>query len=171
MTTAPPTAPGLALAGDGLTISLTDGSVVRIRYSMRSLALLEAKFGSVQAIQTAMDATGAGAAFGPIIDLVGPGTIGAGGFEPHIREHLDAKGTRTISSVTYRRKSDGVELGELLSPALITEYVTAMATGITEGLGGGQGNDNAPTAGATETVLSPGLTSTTSPSAPSTSAP
>lgn len=162
MTTAPTTTPGLALMGDGPTVTLIDGSAIRLRYSMRSLALLEAKFGSVAAIQSAIDGTGRAYAFGPIIDLVGPGTIGVGGFEPHIREHVDAKGNRSTSSVTYRRKTDGLELGELLSPARITEYVTAMANGISEGLSGGQGNDPAPAAaGVVKTVSSPGPTSTT----------
>lgn len=168
MTTATPVTPGLDLLGDGKTITLLDGSLIPLRYSMRSLALLEAKFGSVANIQTAIDSSGRGAAFGPIIDLIGPGTIGLGGFEPHIREHVDGKGNRSISSIAYRRKRDGLELGELMGPNRMGEHVEAMARALNEALGGGQGNDPAPEQpGVTTSSL--GLTSTTSPSAPSTS--
>ncbi|MGI3198443.1 hypothetical protein ACRJ4W_07260 [Streptomyces sp. GLT-R25] len=53
---------GLDLLAEGGTITLTDGTEVPLRYSFRALALLEARFGSVGAVQTAIDSTGAGAA-------------------------------------------------------------------------------------------------------------
>jgi hypothetical protein len=160
-----PTTAGLALLGDGKAITLDDGTIIALRYSFRSLALLEAQFGSVAAIQGAIDATGTGAAFGPIIDLIGPGTIGRGGFEPHIREHQDAKGNRVISSISYRRKADGLELGELMDPGRTGEYAAAMGTALSESLKS-RGNDAVPVE--TVTLPSPGTTSITSPSVPST---
>lgn len=165
--------PGLELMADGRTITLLDGSVVGVRYSMRSLALLEARFGSVMAIQTALDASGKSAAFGPVIDLIGPGCIGAGGFEPHVREVIGTNGKREIATILYRRKRDGMELGELLGPDRLTEYVTAMAVGISAALGaGGQGNDATPAPAAPPPATSsPGLTSGTWPSADSASPP
>lgn len=157
--------PGLDLLGDGKTITLDDGTLVRLRYSMRSLALMEAQFGSVAGIQGAIDSSGKGAAFGPLIELIGPGTIGRGGFEPHVREHVDAKGKRTISAITYRRKADGAELGELMDPGRLGEYASAMGTAISEAIKS-TGNGASPAAGTTD--LSPGLTSSTSAQVPST---
>ena len=160
------TTTGLDLIGDGTTIVLDDGTLIPLRYSMRSLALMEAQFGSVIAIQGAINTTGTGAAFGPLIELIGPGCIGRGGFEPHIREHIDAKGVRSISSITYRRKADGSELGELMDPGRLGEYATAMGIALNEAIQS-TGNDGGPTG----TVTSPGPISSTSPSEPSTFSP
>jgi hypothetical protein len=159
---------GLDLLGDGGTIKLTDGTTVVLRYSMRAIALLEARYGSVGAVQNAIDTTGKGAAYGPIVQLVGAGCVGPGGFEPHYREHQDAKGERRISGdIVYRRRTDGADLADLLHPGHLGAYVAAFNTSFTKALEA-LGNDDTPDlAGAIETV-SPGLSATTSPSVPST---
>jgi hypothetical protein len=160
---------GLDLLADGGTVDLVDGTSVQLRYSMRALALLEARYGSVAAVQTAIDSTGQGAAFGPIIQLVGAGAIGPGGFEPHYREHQDAKGERKISGdITFRRRTDGADLADLMHPGRLTQYVDAFNAAFSKALES-LGNDEATPGGiaAVETV-SPGLSSSTSPSVPST---
>ena len=97
---------GLDLLAEGGDVTLTDGTTISLRYSFRALALLEARYGSVAAVQQAIDTSGQGAAFGPIIQLVGAGCVGPGGFEPHYREHQDAKGERRISGdIVYRRST------------------------------------------------------------------
>lgn len=160
---------GTDLLGDGPSITLIDGSTIPLRYSMRALALLEARYGSVVAIQNAIDSTGKGAAFGPVIQLVGAGCLGVGGFDPHLREHQDAKGERRVTDITYRRRRDGADLADLLHPGLINEYVDAFGAAFSKAVQtlGGPGNDDGATAAPTTTV-SPGLTSTGSPSVPST---
>ncbi|MFD0408627.1 hypothetical protein [Kitasatospora sp. NPDC127116] len=136
-------------------ITLADGSTAGLRYSFRSLALLEQRFGSVTGIQTAIDQTGDGAAFGPLMDLLGAGLVGpGGGFTPHLRHRQDVAGTRTVEEILYRRSSDGRDLGDLLAPQLIHEYAAAMQTSLVSAFGtGSPGNDAAP-----ETTGSPGLT-------------
>jgi hypothetical protein len=157
---------GLDLRAEGGTVSLTDGTEVPLRYSFRALALLEARFGSVVAVQSAIDTSGTKPAFGPIQQLIGAGMVGPGGFEPHFREHQDAKGDRKISGdIVYRRRTDGADLADLLHPGLLAEYVGAFQAAFSKALES-QGNDVAGTA-AVETV-SPGLTATTSLSVPST---
>lgn len=155
---------GLDLLADGKTITLTDGTSIRLRYNFRSMALLEAKFGSVAAIQNAIDTTGRGAAFAPLIQLLGAGLIGPGGFEPHIREHQTAAGERRVSDITYRRRTDGEDLADLLDLGRIDQYAQAMESALTEALPS-PGNPPAAPAATTE---SPGISSTTSPSVPST---
>ncbi len=160
---------GLDLLASGASITLTDGTTVSLRYPMRSIALLEARYGSVIAVQNAIDISGKGAAYGPIVQLVGAGCLGPGGFEPHFREHQDAKGERRISGdITYRRRTDGADLADLLHPGHLGEYVDAWQTAFTKALET-LGNGEAPaTEGATVATVSPGLSSTTSPSVPST---
>lgn len=164
---------GLDLLADGGTVDLVDGTSVPLRYSMRALALLEARYGSVAAVQTAIDSTGNGAAFGPIIQLVGAGCVGPGGFEPHYREHQDAKGERKISGeIVYRRRKDGADLADLMHPGRLSQYVEAFNSAFSKALESLGNDDQAPESGAApiETV-SPGLSSTTSPSVPSVSRP
>ncbi|GGS82026.1 hypothetical protein [Streptomyces griseoviridis] len=163
---------GMDLLGGGGTITLSDGTEITLRYPLRSLALLEARYGSVTAAQTAIDATGGGAAFGPLIQLIGAGCLGPGGFEPHFREHQDAKGERRISGdITFRRRLDGMDLADLLLPSQLSEYIDTFNAALQRALAG-QGNDGAPgeTGAGPQTVetISPGLSSTTSPSVSST---
>jgi len=159
---------GYDLLGDGPSIDLTDGTAVRLRYPMRSIALLERRYGSINGVQKAVDISGEGAAFGPIIELVGAGCLGPGGFQPMVREHQDASGKRVVSELTFRRSSDGADLADLLLPGYLNRYVDAFNSAFGMALKA-LGNDEAPeaTGAATETV-SPGLSSTTSPSVPST---
>jgi hypothetical protein len=160
---------GLDLLASGASIALTDGTEVSLRYSMRAIALLEARYGSVAAIQHAIDTTGKGAAYGPIVQLVGAGCLGPGGFEPHFREHQDAKGKRTITGdIVYRRRTDGADLADLLHPGHLAAYVKAWETAFSKALES-LGNDVTPAeTGVTVETVSPGLSSITSPSVPST---
>ena len=159
---------GYDLLGDGPSIDLTDGTTVQLRYSMRAIALLEKRYGSINGVQTAVDTTGNGAAFGPIIELVGAGCLGPGGFQPIAREHQDANGNRHVTELTYRRSADGVDLADLLYPGYLAKYVEAFNTAFGVALRS-LGNDEAPTQdGAPMETVSPGLSSITSPSVPST---
>ncbi|MGJ5895153.1 hypothetical protein ACSCBZ_24835 [Streptomyces niveiscabiei] len=154
---------GLDLLAEGGTVTLTDGTEVPLRYSFRALALLEAKFGSVGAVQSAIDSTGQGAAFGPLSQIIGAGTVGPGGFEPHIREYQDAKGERRIQDIVYRRRADGVMLDDLLDPGRLDEYTRAFTAALSRALES-RSRGNAPTP--VETLPSPGDSSSTSPSVP-----
>jgi len=163
------TTTGLDLLGTGPTITLADGSTVALVYSFRSLALLEARFGGVAAVQSAVDSTGAGAAFGPLLQIVGAGCVGAGGYDPHVREYQDVKGARRVADITYRRRRDGVDLADLMEPHRLSEYADAMGIAMDRALQS-PGNDPAP---AVEMVTtgSPGLSASASPAVPSTFAP
>jgi len=162
---------GLDLLAEGGSITLTDGTEVPLRYSFRALALLEARFGSVGAVQNAIDSTGKGAAFGPLAQIIGAGTIGPGGFEPLIREHVDANGNRSVSSIVYRRRTDGANLEDLLDPGRLGEYTDAFTAALGRALEN-RGNGAAPATVETVTpgleTASPGTSSSTSPSVPST---
>lgn len=163
---------GLDLLAEGGSVTLTDGTAVPLRYSFRALALLEARFGSVAAVQSAIDSTGQGAAFGPLAQIVGAAMVGPGGFEPHIREYQDAKGKRHIQDIVYRRRTDGANLEDLLDPGRLGDYTDAFTAALGKALET-RGNGAVP---ATTTVVPgleiqtpiPGASSTTSPSVPST---
>lgn len=161
---------GLDLCADGGSIDLVDGTTVHLRYSFRALALLEARFGSVGAVQTAINSTGEGAAFGPLVQIIGAACLGAGGFEPHFREHVDTKGNRSMQGdIVYRRRTDGADLSDLLHPGLLRDYVSAFTAALNQALrtpGNGQGVTVETVA--TEALSSPGTTSSTSPLVPST---
>lgn len=167
---------GMDLLGGGGTIPLSDGTEITLRYPMRALALLEARYGSVEAVQRAVDTTGKGATFGPIVQLVGAGCVGPGGFEPHYREHQDAKGERRISGdIVYRRRTDGADLSDLMLPSQVGRYVETFNAAFSkalEGLGNDgtpeETGDTAPDLTAAIETVSPGLSSITSPSVPST---
>lgn len=159
---------GLDLLAEGGTVTLTDGTEVPLRYSFRALALLEARFGSIGAVQSAIDATGQGAAFGPLGQIIGAGAIGPGGFEPHFREHQDAKGKRSMAGdIVFRRRTDGADLADLLDPGRLGDYTTAFSAALSKALQS-RGNDSAPTITEVTPGLTPGPSSTTSPSVPST---
>lgn len=160
---------GLDLLAEGGDVTLTDGTTISLRYSFRALALLEARYGSVAAVQKAIDTSGQGAAFGPIIQLVGAGCVGPGGFEPHYREHQDAKGERRISGdIVYRRRTDGADIADLLHPGRTAAYVEAFNAAFSKALES-LGNDGPPAVpGVTVETVSPGLSASTSPSVPST---
>ncbi|MGW9299425.1 hypothetical protein ACWHA3_01180 [Streptomyces cyaneofuscatus] len=160
---------GLDLLAEGGTVTLTDGTTVPLRYSFRALALLEARFGSIQRVQDAIDGTGQGAAFGPLHQMIGAGCVGPGGFEPHIREYQDAKGDRRIQDIVYRRRTDGADLADLLDPGRMNEYVEAFSTSLSKALESRGGNGQATAVAITDVTLpTRGPSSTTSPSAPST---
>ncbi|TJZ55615.1 hypothetical protein FCH28_09760 [Streptomyces piniterrae] len=158
---------GIDLLAPGVTITLTDGTALPLVYSFRGLALIEARFGSVSAVQGAIRADGA--AFGPLIEIIGAGAVASGQFEPHIREHQDAKGKRHVTEIVYKRR-DGKQLGDLLHPGRLDEYTTAFTKAFEQSLKSAEGNGEAAAAARpVETVTpSPGLSATTSPSVPST---
>lgn len=159
---------GYDLLGDGPSISLTDKTTVQLRYAMRAIALLERRYGSLNGVQNAVDTTGGGAAFGPIVELVGAGCLGPGGFQAIVREHQDASGKRHPTEITYRRSSDGADLADLMHPGLLNEYVDAFNDAFALAVSP-VGNGEAPAqAGAAIETVSPGLSSTTSQSVPST---
>jgi hypothetical protein len=164
---------GLDLLAEGNSIVLTDGTTVNLRYAFRSLALLEARFGSVAGIQAAINASGESAAFGPIAQIIGAGAVGPGGYEPHIREYQDAKGARHVQDIVYRRRGDGVDLADLLDPGRLGEYSAAFTAALSKALE--SRSASVPPAGAPVVTVTPGLdspspgtTSSTSPSVPST---
>ncbi|WP_045305855.1 hypothetical protein [Saccharothrix sp. ST-888] len=151
--------------GQGARIPLRDGTDAELYYSFRSLALLEARFGSVQGIQDAIDQTGGGAAFGALLDLLGAGLVGEGGFTGQIRYRQTADGARTVEEIVYRRTVDGRDLGDLLALVHIHAYVTAMQATLIDCLGAGSpGNGPSP-------AVSPGPTSSTSEPSSSAAAP
>jgi hypothetical protein len=165
-----PMTTGLDLLAEGGSIDLTDGTTVQLRYSFRALAPCEARFGSIAAVQTAIDETGNGAAFGPLVQIIGAGCIGPGGFEPHFREHVDAAGKRSMAGdIVYRRRTDGADLAEMLHPGRLGDYVLAFTTALSAALTS-PGNDGAPAVETVPATLlnSPGMTSSTSLSVPST---
>ncbi|MEU7431090.1 hypothetical protein AB0B07_09565 [Streptomyces sioyaensis] len=167
------TTTGLDLLAPGTTITLTDGTELPLVYSFRGLALIEARFGSVAAVQSAIQADGA--AFGPLIEIIGAGAVSSGQFEPYIREHQDAKGVRRVTEIVYKRR-DGKQLGDLLHPGRLDEYTTAFTRAFEQAMksASAEGNGAAAEAGPqpVETVPpSPGLSAITSPSAPSTFSP
>lgn len=160
------TTTGLDLLGPGHPITFADGTTAPIIYSFRSLALLESRFGSVKSVQAAIDGSGDRPAFGPLMQMIGAGLVGKGGFEPHIRERVGVDGERTVTDIVYRRRTDGMDLAELLHPGRLGEYSEAFGAAFSAALKS-PGNDHVPV----ETVTIPdslGTTSTTSPSVPST---
>lgn len=158
---------GLDLLAEGGNVTLTDGTTVELRYSFRALALLEARFGSIGAVQSAIDSTGKGAAFGPLHQIIGAGSVGPGGFEPHIREYQDAKGERKMQGdIVFRRRKDGADLADLLDPGRLDEYVSAFSAALSKALE--SRGKAAPAVTDVTPGLTPGLSSTTSPSVPST---
>ena len=161
---------GLDLLAEGGTITLTDGTEVPLRYSFRALALLEARFGSINAVQSAIDSTGGGAAFGPLAQFIGAGMVGPGGFEPHVREYQDAKGERHVQDIVYRRRQDGTDLLDMLDPGRLSDYTNAFTAALSKALES-RGNDMGPAAETVTPGLTapiPGASSSTSPSVPST---
>lgn len=144
--------------GTSPTITLADGTEAPLRYTFRSMALLEQRFGSITAIQSAMELATDGAAFAPLMDTLGAALVGStGGFTAHVRHRQDTTGKRTVEEILYRRSSDGIDLGELLDLARVSEYADAMSAAFTLAFGtatGSQGNDASPTT----VTVSPGLT-------------
>ncbi|MGW1174551.1 hypothetical protein ACWD4P_12625 [Kitasatospora sp. NPDC002543] len=141
--------------GQPVTIILRDGTTAGLYYSFRSLALLEQRFGGVTGIQSAIDTTSTGAAFGPLLELIGAGLVGHdGGFTPHLRHRQDVAGNRTVEEIIYKRGADGRDLGDLLEFARVREYAAAMQTAFAAAFGSGSSGN----AGSPETTASPGLT-------------
>lgn len=158
------TTTGLDLLGTGPSITLADGTTVQLTYSFRSLALLEARFRSIKAVQDAIDTSGDGPVFGNLLQIVGAGCVGAG-FEPLIRERQQADGTRVVTDITYRRRTDGADLADLMTPSRVQEYSAAMSSALSAALAS-PGNDPAPVE--TLPTDSPGTSASDLPVVPST---
>lgn len=168
------------LAALGRTVTFVDGSTAQLRYSMRALILLESRFGSMAGLQDAlgdieqMDRP----MLAPLLDIIGAGLCDAG-FVPHVRERVVtvrtttpdgrtvARDEREVTSVTYVRQSDRVELGTLLDPASVEALSELMGAALAEAMPAGEAP--APTLGAAPVMPESfrGPTSTTSPLSPS----
>lgn len=142
------------IAAEGVTIPTTDGPK-RLVYGMRALRAMETKYGSVVALQEAMEAllerftTGDGkaAAFGPLVDIMAPGLL-----------HLGISEDQAV---------------DLLMPRHVKEYALAMSAAMREAFPeddtptGAPGNDPAQ---APNPAGSPGPSGTTSQAATATPA-
>lgn len=168
----------------GREITFADGTTGRLRYSLGAVALLERRFGSIDGILarfTAIDGAGmSGEIVGPLIEMIGAGLTGSGGFVPHITERMTtvreetpdgrktSKEVREVTGVRYVRQADRAELGDLLDFKDFDALVTAMTSAFEEAFP--QGEAPAPV-GAVETVTLPdtfrGTSSTTSAPSPS----
>ena len=156
------------LAAQGLQVQLIDGSTVSLRYSMRSIAALEARFGSLMGIQTEVQAAaraleaaksggtpeGGGAIFTVLCDAIAPGL-------------LHERVTHPDTGAVVRLGTDVVLVQELLDPARLSEYLSAFSAAFSQAFGADAeaqaGGATPPAQGAT-VPPSPGLTGTTSPS-------
>lgn len=180
MTTAAP------LTSLGREITFVDGSTARIRYSLGAMALLEQRHGGIDGILSVfekVDTKGgmSGVVIGPMLEIIGAGLTGSGGFVPHITERVStvreetpdgrktSRDVREVTAVRYVRQSDRAELGDLLDFSGFDDLVSAMTAAFEEAFP--QGEAPAP-AGAVTTVELPdtfrGTSSTTSAPSPST---
>lgn len=136
------------IAAEGVTIPTTDGPK-RLVYGMRALRAMETKYGSVVALQEAMEALlerftsgdGKAAAFGPLVDIMAPGLL-----------HLGISEDQAV---------------DLLMPRHVKVYAEAMAAAMREAFPedeapAGQGNDAAQVPAQQLAVGSPGQSGTTS---------
>ncbi|MEE1738828.1 hypothetical protein PUR49_20280 [Streptomyces sp. BE147] len=180
MTTAAP------LTALGRTITFTDGTTAQLRFSLGSLALLEQRHGGIDGILGVfekIDGKGglSGVIIGPMLELIGAGLTGSGGFVPHMTERVStvreetpdgrktSRDVREVTAVRYVRATDRRELGDLLDFANFDHLVEAMTAAFAEAFP--QGEAPAP-AGAVTTVEPPetfrGTSSITSAPSPST---
>ncbi|MFC9752981.1 hypothetical protein [Streptomyces sp. NPDC056921] len=175
MTTAAP------LTALGRQITFVDGTTARLRYSLGALALLEQRHGGIDAILGVfekIDGKGglSGVVIGPMLELIGAGLTGSGGFVPHITERVTtvreetpdgrktSRDVREVTAVRYVRQSDRRELGDLLDFNGFDQLVDAMTAAFAEAFP--QGEAEAPAGAPVTTVELPdafrGTSSTTS---------
>ncbi|MET9701678.1 hypothetical protein [Streptomyces griseus] len=170
----------------GRTVEFADGTTAQLRYSLGALALLEQRHGGIDGVlRTFEEVDGtdslSGVVIGPMLELIGAGLTGSGGFVPHFTERVtpvreetpDGRKTtrdvREITAVRYVRASDRRELGDLLDLRNFDKLVEAMTGAFAEAFP--QGEEAAP-AGATVTEVTlpdtfRGTSSTTSAPSPS----
>lgn len=154
----PAAAPSAPITAAGIPITLADGSVVRLRYSMASLRALEADFGNVARIMSdvkgassalaasfavaqgtasakdrELDATYSGpSVFDVLVRALGPGLLDARAVHP-----------RTGEEVWLGEHEDAVE--RLLDIGRLQEYLNAFGRAFNEAFDSGDGD--APTQG------------------------
>lgn len=162
---AAPAPPATVLAAPGQPIQLIDGATVRLRYSMASLRVIEARFGSIAGIQSEIKA-----AQDAMKDAQENGTQGAQGRVFTILSDAIAAGllhVRVLDPDTGRmvRLGASTELVmEQLDPGQLQPYLDAFGTALAEAFGTtGEAVGAALTAAATP---SHGPFGTTSPPSP-----
>jgi hypothetical protein len=181
-------APADALAAEGTTITLANGAQVKLRYTMGSLRLLEARFGSLQGMQRVMDDASNG---GPCEahrtpPPAEPGqqvrkTPGHGQADPECKACEQPEGLFTALSdaiapgllherVTHPDTGQTVRLGkdadlvaEHLIPGELQAYMSAWAAAFNEAMAALAGRGNAPGVPAPASAPSLGLSGTTQP--------
>lgn len=143
MTTAAP------LTALGKEIAFADGSTARLRYSLGSIALLEERHGGIDGVLDVfgnMDGKTAlsGVMIGPLIELIGAGLTGSGGFVQHITQRMTtvreetpdgrktSRDVQEITGVRYVRQKDRAELGDLLDFKDFASLVETMAAAFAE---------------------------------------
>lgn len=154
----PPTPSDAVATPAGIPIRLIEGHTVHMRYSMASLRVLEARFGSLQGIQSAikaaqdgMETGGRGPVMTVLSDAVAAGLL-----------HVKVRNPDTGQVVRLGADTDLVM--EQLDPGRLQEYVTGFA----QALGAAFGTDGEEAGKAVSQAMdlstSPGSTGTTSPS-------
>lgn len=129
-----PPSPSDALAAQGQPVRLIDGATVFLRYSMASLRVLEARFGSLRGIEVEMKGAAdalksddpkdakRGAIFTVLSDALAPGFL-------HVRvQHPD-----TLATVRLGADQDLVM--EQLDPGQLQNYVTAFGKALGQAFG------------------------------------
>ncbi|WP_228181348.1 hypothetical protein [Streptomyces anulatus] len=171
----------------GRTLTFADGTTAQLRYSLGALALLEQRHGGIDGVLRTfeqIDGTDSlsGVVIGPMLELIGAGLTGSGGFVPHFTERMttvreetpDGKKTsrdvREVTAVRYVRASDRKELGDLLDLKGFDQLVEAMTQAFAEAFP--QGEEAAPAGPITDVELTVpdtfrGTSSTTSAPSPS----
>ncbi|OPC79935.1 hypothetical protein B4N89_02330 [Embleya scabrispora] len=178
---------GARITALGRTIPLTDGSTAHVRYSLRSMAHLEARYGSLAQMQEVFDQIQQASAsmdrpmIAPIIDILGAGLLDDG-FVPHARERvtvvrrtspdgaIEQRDEREVVEVTYVRQRDRRELASLLDMHTFEAVAMLMSEALSEAMpapavaaGGAQPS---PLASTLNLPSSPGANFTTSGSSP-----
>ncbi|MET8841446.1 hypothetical protein ABZW67_15300 [Streptomyces rubiginosohelvolus] len=170
----------------GRTVEFADGTTAQLRYSLGALALLEQRHGGIDGVLKTfegIDGTDSlsGVVIGPMLELIGAGLTGSGGFVPHFTERVatvreetpdgrkTSKDVREVTAVRYVRASDRRELGDLLDLRNFDKLVEAMTGAFAEAFP--QGEAEAPAGAAVTDVTLPdtfrGTSSTTSAPSPS----
>ncbi|WP_327333719.1 hypothetical protein [Streptomyces anulatus] len=174
------------LLARGRSVTFTDGTVAQLRYSLGALALLEQRHGGIDNVLLTfekLDGEGglSGVIIGPMLELIGAGLTGSGGFVPHFTERVStertehpdgrktSKDVREVTAVRYVRATDRRELGDLLDLRDFDQLVEAMTQAFAEAFP--QGEEAAPAGAVVTDVALPdtfrGTSSTTSAPSPS----
>jgi hypothetical protein len=181
MTTATP------LTALGQEIRFADGTTGRLRFSLGSMALLEQRYGGLGGIIGMFENLDGEALnsviVGPLIEVIGAGLTGSGGFVPHVTERVTtvreetpdgrktSRDVREVTAVRYVRQKDRAELGDLLDFRDINSLIDAFQAAFAEAFPQGEGM--APAGPYTDVTLPDtfrGTSSTTSAPSPSTAA-